>query len=80
MRLFTVFLKALPELKRIFKTVLGLGDYKAGDKVFEFDAVGERKTGGAEQDEPTRILFGYATDPDSLESATAKAAWLDEAG
>src|SRR5262249_10213787 len=26
------------------------------------------------------IYFGHATDPDSLESATAKAAWLDEAG
>jgi hypothetical protein len=25
-------------------------------------------------------LFGYAADPESLESATAKAAWLDEAG
>ena len=73
-------LKALPEFKRIFQTVLGLGQYRAADKVFEFDAVGERKTWGAEQDEPTRILFGYATDPDSLESATAKSAWLDEAG
>ncbi len=29
---------------------------------------------------PSRILFGYATDPESLESATAKAAVLDEAG
>jgi len=73
-------LKALPEFRRIFKTLLGLGDYKASDKVFEFDAIGERLTWGAEQNEPTRILFGYATDPDSLESATAKAAWLDEAG
>lgn len=73
-------LKALPELLRIFKTILGVGDYKVSDKVFEFDAVGERRTWGDEQDEPTRILFGYATDPDSLESATAKAAWLDEAG
>ena len=73
-------LKALPEFRRIFKTLLGLGDYKASDKVFEFDAIGERRTWGAEQDEQTRVLFGYATDPDSLESATAKAAWIDEAG
>src|SRR6185436_6408940 len=28
----------------------------------------------------SRILFGYATDPDTLESATIKAAVLDEAG
>lgn len=73
-------LKALPEFKRVFKTLLGLGIYKASDKVFEFDAIGERKTWGEEQNEKTRILFGYATDPDSLESATALAAWLDEAG
>ncbi len=73
-------LKALPEFTRIFQTLLGLGEYKKSDKVFEFDAVGERRTWGDEQREPTRILFGYATDPDSLESATAKAAWLDEAG
>ena len=28
----------------------------------------------------TNVYFGHAQDPDSLESATAKAAWLDEAG
>lgn len=73
-------LKALPEFQKIFKTVLGLGSYKAADKVFEFDAIGERKTWGEEQDERTRVIFGHAADSDSLESATAKAAWLDEAG
>lgn len=73
-------LKALPEFKNVFERLLGLGTYKAADKVFEFDALGELRVWGEEQDQPTRILFGYATDPDSLESATAKAAWLDEAG
>lgn len=29
---------------------------------------------------PTTVWFGYADDPESLESMTAKAAWLDEAG
>jgi hypothetical protein len=29
---------------------------------------------------PVNVYFGHAQDPDSLESATAKAAWLDEAG
>jgi len=29
---------------------------------------------------PPLCFFGHAQDPDSLESATAKAAWLDEAG
>lgn len=73
-------LKALPEFKKIFVNLLGLGEYKITDKVFTFDALGERRTWGAEQDDETRVIFGFATDPDSLESATAKAAWLDEAG
>jgi hypothetical protein len=30
--------------------------------------------------EPTVVFFGHAQDPESLESATAKALWLDEAG
>lgn len=73
-------LKALPELERLFTTIYGLGEYKKADKVFVFDALGETRTWGAEQDTPTRIIFGHAQDPESLESATAKAAWLDEAG
>jgi hypothetical protein len=31
-------------------------------------------------DGQTRVMFGSATNPESLESATAKGAWLDEAG
>ena len=31
-------------------------------------------------DDPPRVLFGHAGDADSLESATVKAAWLDECG
>lgn len=73
-------LKALPELLRVFVTVMGLGEYRKADRVFQFDALGERRTWGSEQEQPTRILFGHAQDPESLESATAKAAWLDEAG
>lgn len=73
-------LKALPELLRLFADILRVGEYRKADRVFQFDAIGERRTWGAEQDHPTRILFGHAQDPESLESATAKAAWLDEAG
>ena len=61
-------LKMLPEFLRFFQHTLHLGDWKAGDKVFEF------------HDHKTRVIFGSATSPESLESATAKAAWLDEAG
>ncbi len=73
-------LKALPEFLRIFQTLLKLGSHGKADKVFTFDAIGERRTWGSEQDVETRVIFGHAQDPEGLESATAKAAWLDEAG
>lgn len=61
-------LKALPEFMSLFKRRLGLGEYQGQARTFTF------------HDGGTRVLFGHAQDPDSLESATAKAAWLDEAG
>lgn len=60
--------KMLPEFKRLFEIQLRLGTYKASERVFEY------------HDRETRVFFGHADDPESLESATAKAAWLDEAG
>lgn len=72
--------KLQPEFLTIFKRLLGLGDYSKSEKIFTFDAVGEIRAFGEEQEIPTRIIFGHAQDPDGLESATAKAAWLDEAG
>lgn len=73
-------LKALPEFSRIFSQLMRLGEYRKADRVFQFDAIGERRLWGKEQEQETRVLFGHAQDPESLESATAKAAWLDEAG
>jgi len=73
-------LKALPVFLNLFENLLNLGKYYKADKVFEFDALGEIRTWGKEQEVSTRIIFGHAQDPESLESATAKAAWLDEAG
>lgn len=61
-------LKMLPEFLYVFDTLLGLGTFKESDKVFLF------------HDGQTRVIFGSATNPESIESATAKAAWLDEAG
>jgi hypothetical protein len=73
--------KALPEFKSIFEKLLNLGVYVGGSsKMFTFSEAGERRTFGQAQEIPTRVFFGHAQDPDSLESATAKAAWLDEAG
>ncbi|MFB9991240.1 terminase [Deinococcus oregonensis] len=76
-------LKLLPEFKRLFERQLKLGKYVASPtKKFVFSEAGARRTFGDryDPDVPTQIFFGHAQDPDSLESATAKAAWLDEAG
>lgn len=74
-------LKALPEFLRWFGQLLGLGEYTASPiRRFQVSAAGEVKLFGAEQERRTTIYFGYAADPESLESATVKAAWLDEAG
>ncbi len=61
-------LKMLPEFRRVFEHTLHLGTWAASDKVFTY------------HDGATRVIFGSAINSESLESATAKAAWLDEAG
>lgn len=76
-------LKLRPEFMRLFDRQLKLGDYTGSPtKKFVFSEGGSRRTFGERHnpDTPTQIFFGHAQDPDSLESATAKAAWLDEAG
>jgi hypothetical protein len=66
-------LKMLPEFLYVFESIGHLGTYKDSDKVFIF----HKKDGDLQ---PTRVIFGSATNPESIESATAKAAWLDEVG
>lgn len=66
-------LKMLPELQYVFETLLHWGEWKASDKIFD----SHEKLHGAPA---YRIIVGSAVNPESLESATAKAAWLDEAG
>lgn len=74
-------LKALPEFLKWFGQLLGLGEYTASPiRRFVVSAAGEVKLFGKEQDRRTTVYFGYAADPESLESATVKGAWLDEAG
>lgn len=79
-----LYLKALPTFRRYFEDILQVGRY-IGSPVrrFEFSPAGSVATFGAawkDNPEPTTVFFGHAQDPDSLESATAKAAWLDEFG
>ncbi len=74
-------LKALPEFKRLFEETLRLGEY-VGSPVRKFTVSedGEIFLFGARQTVPTHVYFGYAENPDSLESSTYKAVVADEAG
>src|SRR5690606_27427423 len=68
-------LKLLPEFKRFFEDTLHLGRYVGSPaKVFTFTDAGAKRVFGSVPDVPTQVFFGHAQDPDSLESATAKAA------
>jgi phage terminase large subunit len=62
--------KVTPAYKDVFEKVLKIGTYKKGDRVLEI-RVGDIKA---------NIFFSSADNPDSLESVTANAAHLDEAG
>jgi Terminase large subunit, T4likevirus-type, N-terminal len=61
-------LKMLPEYVLVICELLKWGTYKASDNVI------------ISNDGKSRIIFFSATNPESIESATAKAAHLDEAG
>jgi len=75
-------LKALPAFKRFFEAQMKLGEYLSTPvRRFKFSADGERMMFGSHDPlNPTVIYFAYAEDPESLESMTVKAAWLDECG
>ena len=74
-------LKLLGEFERLFVDYLKLGTMvKTPVPRFTTTPEGERRLFGSEQDRRTVVHFGHAQDPNSLESMTAKAAWLDEAG
>ena len=70
--------QAIPTLNRFFGTLLKLGSLVGNE--FRISEEGHARIWPHLPYEPTRIIFGYAENPDSLESLTAKAAWLDEAG
>jgi hypothetical protein len=73
--------KVIPEIRKMFVRLLQAGRLTGGNSPeFIFSPEGEERVFGRCGKDPSRILFGHAADPDSLESATARAAWLDEAG
>jgi hypothetical protein len=61
-------LKMLPEMQRVFCELLPGWSWSASDRVI------------LSSDGQTRIILRSANAPGGLESATAKAAWLDECG
>jgi hypothetical protein len=80
---FTLFRKKLKgEILRYFAHYLKAGKWNEGNLEFTFYPEYEKEIFGERYDpyKQTRLIVGYATKPDSLESATANAAFLDEAG
>ncbi len=73
--------KVMPAFLKLFKRQLKWGKLTGGrSQHFELNGYAQKCLWGKVQDEDTKIFFGHAVQPDSLESATAKAVWLDEAG
>lgn len=68
--------QALPMFLAAFD---GLGDYQSQRRVFAFSSLGLRRLFGRD-DEPCTIQFGYAENPNSLESVTLSGVWADECG
>ena len=60
-------LKLLPECLHVFGEIHDMGTYRDSKKVFDCR-------------DGSRIIFGSATNPEAIESATVKAAILDEVG
>ena len=73
-------LKLLPEFCYVFESAFKLGEYLDSKRTLQFHHVPGGTNGTVKVIDPTRIIFGSATHPESIESATAKAAVLDEAG
>lgn len=75
-------LKMLPEIRRVFEDVLGCGKYWPGERVIEIadPATGQFSAKRASDQMWARIILRSAAAEGGLESATAKAAWLDEVG
>ena len=71
---------AAPEIGLIFEKIFGLGSLRTRPLQFIFSPDGMRQLWGHVPARKARVIFGHATDPESLEGMTAKAAWLDEAG
>lgn len=77
-------LKLLPALKQLFVHDLGVARYWAGDRVLELRDPGTGEFGATFGHEGEkmwgRIILRSADSEEGLQSASAKAAWMDEPG
>ena len=77
-------LRMLPALLKVFVDIFGIGKYWGGDRVIEIcegAKPGGRFYANTSKDPMwARIILRSADSESGLEAATAKAAWLDEAG
>lgn len=75
-------LKMLPVIKDFFIKVLKIGKWRAGDRILEImnPYTGEFDGDAPENEGWARIILRSADSEEGLQSASAKAAWLDEPG
>ncbi len=75
-------LKFLPEMRTVFEHILGIGRYWAGERIIEIKNFKTGQFDAKRADDPmwARIILRSAATKGGLESATAKAAILDEVG
>jgi hypothetical protein len=67
--------KVLPIFLRLFDRLMQLGHFVHGKNIFLFSDAGCRRLWGHVPEDPPRVLFGHAGDPDSLTTgATASEA------
>lgn len=72
---------AKPEIEKILGRLLKIGIMNLSPLEFRISPLGEQWLWPSKKpDTPTRIIFGHADEPESLEAMTIKDAWLDEAG
>lgn len=75
-------LKMLPEIRKVFCSTLGVGRWWAGERTVELKNPETGNFDAKRADDPmwARIILRSSRSDGGLESATAKAAWLDECG
>lgn len=75
-------LKMLPSLREVFENIFGIARFWSGDRILEIKnpVTGEFMAKRSDDAMWARIILRSAESLGGLESATAKGAWLDEAG